>query len=1224
MKKFWISFFDNCILVWIIVMLVAAPIAIGAVAIWAKAILFISAMICLLLWVMRVMMQGEIVIARSHLWVILSLVLLIMFLQLVPFPKALVEGFSPNTVQVVSQMRNQEAEQNTFSVYPLSTFHEINRFVILLLVLFLITQTARHRKPILGLTIALILSGIFQVIYGFYEQFSTTPHIFWNVRLIPEAIATGTFQNKNNFCGLLEMVALLCLGLVIARYRANITILAAFSRHAMFQILAILSCIILFAGIFLSLSRGGLASFCVGLLFLSALLCFSSKMRRRTLLILGMLALMVVMAGYIGLEHTMQALERATSMHDPSRLELIKSGFSLIQDFPLMGTGWGTFKYVFRMYQPVGFHDLRVDYLHNDWLQLVCELGIPTACLLIWCIILCFGRTFLSLLKREDTFYKWLGLGALAGVLAMLCHSLVDFNLLKITANGMIFMALWGIAINCGRHTEGSNSSSSDKRNWIIPIPYAVLKIMLVCVVGVGLFYWAQPMAKAGLADLYTGLIQEGRGQAQEEIYFFLPVRTASLEELQSTFDQAIELEPENARYWLERSMLRMEKLDQFLTTATREKMQKQLGIKLPAEIPAQFRNVMFQVLSQVIEEKQTEITAMFQDALHASAQAIHLAPTMMYHQSYGLEVLSKYLELTFLYKGLPIPTEWQIKLQKAIQNSEKSAPNRPKLLFALGKAIAQFFGQDPAYEKVMADYFYRALYGNAEYGERVYLVLLALQKNDLIPTVTPKFYLHYENLYNFFWKRQDYDKCLQILAEMPKLPEVSLLWQDRPLPNLLERQWQIIQRTSTIYMIQGKWKALANSAPIYAEVLAKRSAQKLADTRNLEEDGILVEAFAEYQTILAEDWKNIEVALQIADLAALPELQEVLPPGYTPMDYLRELLLWHDSISPEVAQEIVRLATQAVLEVDDRVNFIQALAFIKSNKVQDGLEILQKITLQETELANTWRQYHLVWQFMAVAYQKLGMPKQAQEAWKKVLSIVPTHSMANRELAKLSKKTSGKPSDSSTKPSASTKPSETRKPGETVTSTKPSETRKPGETGTSTKPGATRKPGETGPLAKPGKLPKPVGIGKPIEAIDPRTPAASEADVSAKPKSKPKAVVHPNLVFGGKVRWQTYSITEDELTLSWEFLAPMSRGTVLLIEFLDPYHNVLQQLTPQLEHNQQIYPFDFSRHGEVVQQTLSLDDLPPEFILRISWISQEKYLITNVGTNSAWAGIQK
>jgi O-antigen ligase len=48
-------------------------------------------------------------------------------------------------------------------------------------------------------------------------------------------------------------------------------------------------------------------------------------------------------------------------------------------DFPALGSGLGTFGRVFPRYQSAHFGDREADFLHNDWLQLVCEMGLAGA-----------------------------------------------------------------------------------------------------------------------------------------------------------------------------------------------------------------------------------------------------------------------------------------------------------------------------------------------------------------------------------------------------------------------------------------------------------------------------------------------------------------------------------------------------------------------------------------------------------------------------------------------------------------------------------------------------------------------------------------------------------------------------------------------------------------------------------------------------------------------------
>ena len=76
----------------LIAMLVPAPLPLGSVAPWARAILFVGACLLLCLWVVRASLLGRFEIVRTPVWFFVAGYLLILCVQLIPLPHFLLAG----------------------------------------------------------------------------------------------------------------------------------------------------------------------------------------------------------------------------------------------------------------------------------------------------------------------------------------------------------------------------------------------------------------------------------------------------------------------------------------------------------------------------------------------------------------------------------------------------------------------------------------------------------------------------------------------------------------------------------------------------------------------------------------------------------------------------------------------------------------------------------------------------------------------------------------------------------------------------------------------------------------------------------------------------------------------------------------------------------------------------------------------------------------------------
>jgi len=135
-----------------------------------------------------------------------------------------------------------------------------------------------------------------------------------------------------------------------------------------------------------------------------------------------------------------------TDISAEGRRTIYRNTVEMIGDFPLTGTGKGTFVNAYPMYEKADDRQ-RLSFAHNDYLEFAAENGIIGGGAII---LAGLGLTvWLAGLwrRRRSSFAKGIGLGAGLGVTALLLHGFTDFNL-QITANAVYFatLAMLGVA----------------------------------------------------------------------------------------------------------------------------------------------------------------------------------------------------------------------------------------------------------------------------------------------------------------------------------------------------------------------------------------------------------------------------------------------------------------------------------------------------------------------------------------------------------------------------------------------------------------------------------------------------------------------------------------------------------------------------------------------------------------------------------------------------------
>jgi len=129
----------------------------------------------------------------------------------------------------------------------------------------------------------------------------------------------------------------------------------------------------------------------------------------------------------------------STGLDHETRDEVVQSVMQMIPDFWLAGTGAGTFAYVFPNYSQFtgGFYD----YAHNDYLQILVELGVIGCLPLAGLVMLGLLNGWKLLRGNDSKLLRGMGFASIMGTVSLLIHSTVDFNL-QIPANILLFVAL--------------------------------------------------------------------------------------------------------------------------------------------------------------------------------------------------------------------------------------------------------------------------------------------------------------------------------------------------------------------------------------------------------------------------------------------------------------------------------------------------------------------------------------------------------------------------------------------------------------------------------------------------------------------------------------------------------------------------------------------------------------------------------------------------------------
>ncbi len=340
----------------------------------------------------------------------------------------------------------------TLSFFPLATKVEFFKWLALagLFIFLLHWRLSDNRYRITNhIVIAIFLVGVFESLYGIFEFFSGHRHILnldYSSRI---SSVTGTFANRNCFAGYLLMVIPLSIGFFFSR-EANQHRRFRDWRHRLSSLdgktlLIGFGLILMILALILSASRGGIMSLLLSFSLIIILFRDPSgkeRFSRTSVLIFG---LAVLWAAWIGLDAVISRFFSA-SEGLKGRWSLWVNTFEILKDFPVLGSGLGTFTEVFSMYR--SFHIVGLDIqAENDFLQLASEVGlVGVGPLLVLFLFLFFKSTSGIRCLSHGEPQRYIGIGGLVGILALMFHSIVQKNL-QLPANAFLYTVIWAVVL---------------------------------------------------------------------------------------------------------------------------------------------------------------------------------------------------------------------------------------------------------------------------------------------------------------------------------------------------------------------------------------------------------------------------------------------------------------------------------------------------------------------------------------------------------------------------------------------------------------------------------------------------------------------------------------------------------------------------------------------------------------------------------------------------------
>ncbi len=374
----------------------------------------------------------------------------------VPFPPGLLPILSPMRAEALAnawKLTGDVPIWQSISYAPT----DATAWWIFLLSLTLFFVVVRHlcedRKLLKRIITVMIMIGLAESIYGLVQALVPSMGVLW-VDYIQTYLgsARGTFINRNNFAGFVEMIWPLALGLTLSMTgRVHSLKMILHSDKLNRQALMAMCIIVFLLTLILTRSRGGIISGMAGVLifFILARQGMQNRSTQIKILLSGIVGLLIVYTLIIGIGPVIDRFFTLAS-DGSSRINIWRDSLQIIRDHPL-GIGLHNYADVIEIYNQRGTHEKTIGYAHNDYLQLLIETGwvgfVSLIGAMVAFLIRCTQRIG-RLNFRKDPLRFYVAVGAFSGITSIAVHSLFDFNL-QIPANCVYFVVLMAILSAC-------------------------------------------------------------------------------------------------------------------------------------------------------------------------------------------------------------------------------------------------------------------------------------------------------------------------------------------------------------------------------------------------------------------------------------------------------------------------------------------------------------------------------------------------------------------------------------------------------------------------------------------------------------------------------------------------------------------------------------------------------------------------------------------------------
>jgi O-antigen ligase len=339
-------------------------------------------------------------------------------------------------------------------------------------VLWLSMQLCRSERRARAMVKGIALIGLGYAVYGILAFFVWPDTILWFDKEHYRDSLTSTFVNRNSYATYAGLGLVCALACSLRSFQGQLAPAGAGIGQKIIALLAatlgpgggwIASSFIIGGALVLTGSRGGVMSSVVGILVFVSLSAVRGRERPIAAGVALLLTVSVIGVALFGFGDFLAERLRAQSMNSDDRLAAYALTLRVIFDAPALGTGYGAFQDVFKMYRDASLPPpLFWDRAHNTYLELLQGLGIPMAALFIVGVGILVARCVYGVGSRKEN--AMAPLAAASASIIVCLHAFIDFSL-QVQAVALTWAALLGAGLAQSQRSRVETSCGGGTRN---------------------------------------------------------------------------------------------------------------------------------------------------------------------------------------------------------------------------------------------------------------------------------------------------------------------------------------------------------------------------------------------------------------------------------------------------------------------------------------------------------------------------------------------------------------------------------------------------------------------------------------------------------------------------------------------------------------------------------------------------------------------------------------